>query len=154
MRKFLKTFLRSLGTFLGLAGGITRPSFMVGFPRLVILITYGMRNFTMEAVSLVCILATNLTSGTMCCDCILPFLQCLLCAFVPLQAIDPFADSPNRPPSSQCSVGLITFEASALCRVIMRLITARVINRRQNVGTIFLSFFARKLFFNRIFPRV
>ena len=65
MRKFLKIFLRSLGTYLGLLGGLTRPSFIVGFHRLVILITYGMRNFTMEAVSLVCILATNLTSGTM-----------------------------------------------------------------------------------------
>ena len=39
---------------------------MVGFPRLVILITNSMRNITTEAVSLVCILATNLTSGTMC----------------------------------------------------------------------------------------
>ena len=65
MRKFLEIFLRSLGTYLGVGGGLARPSFMVGFPRLVILITYGMRNFTMEAVSLVCILATNLTSGTM-----------------------------------------------------------------------------------------
>ena len=66
MRNFLKIFLRSLGTYLGVGGDLARPSFMVGFPRLVILITYGMRNFTMEAISLVCILATNLTSGTMC----------------------------------------------------------------------------------------
>ena len=66
MRKFLKIFLKSLGTYLGVGGGLTRPSFIVGFPRMVFLITYGMKYFTMEAVYLVCILATNLTSGTMC----------------------------------------------------------------------------------------
>ena len=66
MRKFLKIFLRSLGTYLGLGGGLTRPSFIVGFPRMVILITYCMRYFTVEAVSLVCVLALDLTSGTMC----------------------------------------------------------------------------------------
>ena len=66
MRKFLKIFLRSLETYLGLGGGLTRPSFIVGFPRMVILITYCMRYFTVEAVSLVCVLALDLTSGTMC----------------------------------------------------------------------------------------
>ena len=55
MRKFLKIFLRSLGTYLGPGGGLTQPLVIVGFNRLVILITYGMRYFTMEAVSLVCI---------------------------------------------------------------------------------------------------
>ena len=53
MRKFSEFFLRSLGTYLGLEGGLTRPSFIVGFNQLVILITYGMEYFTMEAVSLV-----------------------------------------------------------------------------------------------------
>ena len=65
MRKFFKIFLRSLGTYLGLGGGLSRPSFIVGFPRMVILITYSMRYFTVEAVSLVCVLALDLTSGTM-----------------------------------------------------------------------------------------
>ena len=62
MRKFLKKKLRSLGTYLGLEGGLTRPLVIVGFPRLVILVTYGMKYFTMEAVSVVYILALNLTS--------------------------------------------------------------------------------------------
>ena len=65
MRKFMEFFLRSLGTYLGLGGGLTQPSFMVGFPRLVILITYGMRYFTMEAVSLVCTFAQDRSSSTM-----------------------------------------------------------------------------------------
>ena len=65
MRKFLKIFLRSLGTYLGARGGLTRPLVIVGFPRLVILITYGMRYFTMEAVSLVWNLPPNLTSVPM-----------------------------------------------------------------------------------------
>ena len=69
MRKFLKIFLRSLGTYLGLDGVLTRPSFIVGFPQLVILITYGMRYFAMDAVSLVCILAKKLTSVPMWCCC-------------------------------------------------------------------------------------
>ena len=66
MRKFLKIFLRSLGTYLGLEGGLTRPSFIVGFPRLGILITYGMRYFTMEAVSLASTFARDGSSSTMC----------------------------------------------------------------------------------------
>ena len=66
MRKFLKIFLRSLGTYLGVGGGLTRPSFIVGFNRLVILITYGMRYITMEAVSLVCTFAQDRASSTMC----------------------------------------------------------------------------------------
>ena len=66
MRNFLKIFLMSLGTYLGSGGGLTRPSFIVGFPRLVILVTYSIKYFTMEAVSLVCVLALNLTSSTMC----------------------------------------------------------------------------------------
>ena len=65
MRKFLEIFLRSLGTYLGLGGGLTRPSFMVGFPRLVILITYGMRYFAIEAVSLVYTFARDGSSSTM-----------------------------------------------------------------------------------------
>ena len=65
MRKFLKIFLRSLGTYLGVGGGLTRPSFIVGFNRLVILITYGMRYITMEAVSLVCTFAQDRASSTM-----------------------------------------------------------------------------------------
>ena len=65
MRKFLKIFLRSLGTYLGVGGGLTQPLVIVGFNRLVILITYGMRYFTMEAVSLVCTLAFNRASSTM-----------------------------------------------------------------------------------------
>ena len=66
MRKFLKIFLRSLRTYLGVGGGLTRPSFIVGFNRLVILITYGMRYITMEAVSLVCTFAQDRASSTMC----------------------------------------------------------------------------------------
>ena len=65
MRIFLEKFLRSLGTYLGLEGVLTRPSFMVRFPRLVILITYGMKYFTMEAVSLASILAHNRPSRHM-----------------------------------------------------------------------------------------
>ena len=65
MRNFLKIFLRSLGTYLGVGGGLTRPSFIVGFNRLVILITYGMRYITMEAVSLVCTFAQDRASSTM-----------------------------------------------------------------------------------------
>ena len=40
MRNFLKIFLRSLGTYLGLEGGLTQPLVIVGFNRLVILITH------------------------------------------------------------------------------------------------------------------
>ena len=53
MRKFLKIFLRSLGTYLGLEWGPTQPLVIVGFNRPVILIIYGMRYFATEAVSLV-----------------------------------------------------------------------------------------------------
>ena len=66
MRKFLKIFLRSLGTYLGQQGGLSQALVIVGFNRLVIFITYGMRSFAMEAVSLVCILAKKLTSVPMC----------------------------------------------------------------------------------------
>ena len=52
VRKILEIFLRSLGTYLGAGGGLTRPSFMVAFEWKVILILYGMEYFTMEAVSL------------------------------------------------------------------------------------------------------
>ena len=65
VRKFLKKNLRSLGTYLGSEGGLTRPSFIVGFPQLVILITYGMKYFTMEAVFLVCIFARTRASSHM-----------------------------------------------------------------------------------------
>ena len=47
-------------------GGLTQPLVIVGFNRLVILITYGMRYFTMEAVSLVCTFAQDRSSSTMC----------------------------------------------------------------------------------------
>ena len=53
MRNFLKIFLRSLGTYLGWQGGLSQPLVIVGFNRLVILVTYGMKYFTMEAVSVV-----------------------------------------------------------------------------------------------------
>ena len=66
MRKFLKIFLRSLGTYLGAGGGLTQPLVIVGFNRLVILITYGMRYFAMEAVSLVNTFAREGSSSTMC----------------------------------------------------------------------------------------
>ena len=59
-------FLRSLGTYLGARGGLSQPLVMVGFDRLVILITYGMKYFTMEAIFLVCTLAIKLASGHMC----------------------------------------------------------------------------------------
>ena len=67
MRNFLKKNLRSLGTYLGLEGVLTRPSFIVGFPQMVILITYGMKYFTMEAVSVVCTFAQDRSSSTMWC---------------------------------------------------------------------------------------
>ena len=66
MRKFLEIFLRSLGTYLGVGGGLTRPSFIVGFPRMVILIIHGMKYFTMEAVSEDSILVRKRTSVHMC----------------------------------------------------------------------------------------
>ena len=66
MRNFLKFFSRSLGTYLGLEGGVTQPLVIVGFNRLVILITYDMKYFTMEAVSLASILAQNRPSSHMC----------------------------------------------------------------------------------------
>ena len=62
MRKFWKIFLRSLGTYLGYQGGLSQPLVIVGFNQLVILITYGMKYFTMEAVFLVCSLAIKLAS--------------------------------------------------------------------------------------------
>ena len=62
VRNFLEIFLRSLGTYLGLGGGLTRPLVIVGFSQMVILIAYGMMYFTMEAVFVVCILAMKLTS--------------------------------------------------------------------------------------------
>ena len=67
MWKFLKIFLRSLGTYLGLEGGLSQPLAMVGFPQMVILITYDMKYFTMEAVSLASILARDGSSSTMWC---------------------------------------------------------------------------------------
>ena len=66
MRNFLKIFLRSLGTYSGAGGGLTQPVVTVGFNRLVILITYGMRYFVMEAVSLVYTFAREGSSSTMC----------------------------------------------------------------------------------------
>ena len=65
MRKFLKMFLRSVGTQLWLPGGIFQPLVIVGFYQLVILITYGIKYFTMEAVSLASILARDGSSSTM-----------------------------------------------------------------------------------------
>ena len=66
MRNFLKIFLRSLGTYLGYQGGLSQPLVIVGFNRLVILVTYGMKYVTVEAVFVVCILAMKLTSVHMC----------------------------------------------------------------------------------------
>ena len=66
VRKFLKFFLRSLGTSLGLRGGLTRPPVILGFPRLVILATYGMKYITMEADCQAYILAKERTSVPMC----------------------------------------------------------------------------------------
>ena len=66
LRKFLKNFLRSLGTSLGLRGGLTRPPVILGFPRYVILVTYGMRYITMEADCQAYILAKERTSVPMC----------------------------------------------------------------------------------------
>ena len=51
-RKNLGKILRSLGTYLGSGGGLSRPPVVVGFDRRVILIPYGMEYFTMEAISL------------------------------------------------------------------------------------------------------
>ena len=65
VRKFLKFFLRSLGTSLGLRGGLTRPPVILGFPRLVILATYGMKYITMEADCQAYILAKERTSVPM-----------------------------------------------------------------------------------------
>ena len=65
LRTFLKIFLRSLGTYFGVGGGISQPLVIVGFNQLVILITYGMRYFTVEAVSLVCTFAQDRSSSTM-----------------------------------------------------------------------------------------
>ena len=42
LRKILPKKFRSHGTYLGVRGGLARPLVMVGFPRQVILITYGM----------------------------------------------------------------------------------------------------------------
>ena len=66
VRKFLKFFLRSLGTSIGLRGGLTRPPVILGFPRLVILATYGMKYITMEADCQAYILAKERTSVPMC----------------------------------------------------------------------------------------
>ena len=51
---------------MGLEGGLTQPLVIVGFNRLVILITYDMKYFTMDAVSLASILAQNRPSSHMC----------------------------------------------------------------------------------------
>ena len=66
LRKFLKKNLRSLGTSLGLRGGLTWPPVILGFPQLVILVTYGMRYIAMEADCQAYVLAKERTSGTMC----------------------------------------------------------------------------------------
>ena len=50
---------------MGLEGGLTQPLVIVGFNRLVILITYDMKYFTMDAVSLASILAQNRPSSHM-----------------------------------------------------------------------------------------
>ena len=52
VRKLLDIFLRSLGTYLGSGVGLSWPPDLIGFDRQVILITYGMEYFTMEAISL------------------------------------------------------------------------------------------------------
>ena len=50
---------------MGLEGGLTQPLVIVGFNRLVILITYDMKYFTIDAVSLASILAQNRPSSHM-----------------------------------------------------------------------------------------
>ena len=55
----------SLGTYLGQQGGLSQALVIVGFNRLVIFITYGMRYFAMEAVSLVYTFAREGSSSTM-----------------------------------------------------------------------------------------
>ena len=50
---------------MGLEGGLTQPLVIVGFNRLVILITYDMKYFIMDAVSLASILAQNRPSSHM-----------------------------------------------------------------------------------------
>ena len=65
MRKFLKIFLRSLGTYLGVGGGLARPLVMVGFPRQVILFTYGMDYIAIQTDLLVYFLPNTVTSVPM-----------------------------------------------------------------------------------------
>ena len=68
MRKFLKIFLRSLGTYLGVGGGLARPLVMVGFPRQVILITYGMDYIAIQTDPLDYLLPVTAASVHMCKD--------------------------------------------------------------------------------------
>ena len=64
--KFLRWFLKSLGTSLGVPGVLSQPPVMIGFFRRVILVTYGVHYIAMQAVSLVYFLARSVASNGMC----------------------------------------------------------------------------------------
>ena len=65
LRKILPKKFRSHGTYLGVRGGLARPLVMVGFPRQVILITYGMDYIAPQTETLVYFLLTTAASGHM-----------------------------------------------------------------------------------------
>ena len=64
--KFLRWFLKSLGTSLGVPGVLSQPPVMIGFFRRVILVTYGVHYIAMQAVSLVYFFARSVASNGMC----------------------------------------------------------------------------------------
>ena len=51
-RKFLRPFLKSLGTNYGVPGALSWPLVMAGFSKQVILIAYGMEYLNIQTVSL------------------------------------------------------------------------------------------------------
>ena len=65
LRKILQKNFRSHGTYLGVRGGLAQPLVMVGFPRQVILITYGMDYIALQTETLVYFLLTTAASGHM-----------------------------------------------------------------------------------------
>ena len=62
VRKILPKKFRSHGTYLGVRGGLAQPLVMVGFPRQVILITYGMDYIAPQTETLVYFLLTTAAS--------------------------------------------------------------------------------------------
>ena len=62
LRKILQKKIRSHGTYLGVRGGLAQPLVMVGFPRQVILITYGMDYIAPQTETLVYFLLTTAAS--------------------------------------------------------------------------------------------